>query len=252
MLVSDRQIALGIFHRKDKRFVVLKSQPILDPDDFKTFVNYELNAPFRLIKVIVCNPFSCLYPEPLFDKTKTKELFSFNHSYQPQSEELVVDKITAMGAINIYKIASLLRELLNSYFPQYHLTHCATPLLQGLFSENQDGAEADLFVYDDFVHLVVREGKTLKLMNSFDFEAHEDVLYYVLAVFEQLGLNLKTQVVRLHGDCIRFIELYELLRKYIMEVQLAERPLNIAFDPALDQIPEHLFYPLFAAPLCEL
>lgn len=242
---------MGVFHRKDNRFVVLKSQPVLDPEDFKSFVNYELNTPFRSVKVIICNPFSCLYPEPLFDKTRTRELYTFNHAFQPQAEELLTDRVPNLGAVNIYKISILLRELLNSYFPQYQVMHYATPILQGLFSEHQERPEADLFINDDFIHLIVREGRTLKLINSFDFEAHEDILYYVLAVFEQLGLNLRTHVLRLHGDCVRFVELYELLRKYIMEVQLAERPLNIAFDPALDQIPEHLFYPLFAAPLCE-
>ncbi|MBI3234010.1 MAG: hypothetical protein HYZ42_08200 [Bacteroidetes bacterium] len=72
-----------------------------------------------------------------------------------------------------------------------------------------------------------------------------------MAVYEHLGLNLKSHPLIIHGDCIRFVELYELLKKYIMEVSLAERPSNMIYDVALDPIPEHLFYTLFSAPLCE-
>ncbi len=251
VLVSDIQIAVGVYHRKDNRFLILKSQPILDPEDFKSFVNYELNFPFKSVKVVVCNPFNALFPEPLFDKTKVKELYTFNHTFNHIEEELVTDKISTIGAINVYKISVLLRELLNSYFQSYQMIHYSTAILQGVFSERNDDAEIHLFLNEDFLHIVYKEDKLLRLVNSYDFDVQEDVLYYVLAVYEQLGLNLKTQTLYVHGDCVRFVELFEFLKKYIMEVTLAERPSNLIYDIALDSIPEHLFYPLFAAALCE-
>ncbi|MBI3234009.1 MAG: DUF3822 family protein [Bacteroidetes bacterium] len=90
VLVSDRQISMAVYHRKDNRFMVLKSQPVLDPDDFKSFVNYELNFPFKSVKVIVCNPFNALYPEPLFDRTKVKELYMFNHQFNHIEEGIIL------------------------------------------------------------------------------------------------------------------------------------------------------------------
>ena len=251
VMVSDIQISMAVYHRKDNRFMMLKSQPILDPEDFKSFVNYELNFPFKSVKVLICNQFNCLYPEPLFDRSKTKDLYTFNHTYNQIEEELVIDKITSLGSINIYKISILLRELLNAYFKNYQLIHYTTPALLGTFSEAVEQDALHIYLNQGFLHIIYKEGKSLKLINSYDYETHEDILYYILAVYEQLGLNLKNLKLKIHGDTIRFAELFSLLKKYIMEVSLGSRPSNMIYDVSLDPIPEHLFYQLFAAPLCE-
>jgi hypothetical protein len=251
VLISDRQVAYALYNPRDKYFAVLKSQAIYDPNDFKTFVNLEFNLPFKSIKILLANQYTTLYPDTLFDKTKIETSLAFSHPFQPLQEDVFTDNIKSNGLVNIYKTTKLLRELLNTYFANYRLMHYSSTFVEGLALQHLEGEHLFVYIHDDFIHVMQYSEGKIKFFNSFEFEVHEDILYYILAVYEQTGLNPKNQALTVYGDCNRFSELFDLLKKYIYEVQLGKRPENFQYHLPFDNLPEHLFFPLFSSPLCE-
>lgn len=249
--VSDNEIAYTLYNRKESEFLMLKSQSIFTHEDFKQLVNYDLNGTYNDVRILVVNPNTTFFPSVLFDKSLIRESFGFNHPYNNVEEQLHFDSLKKHGAENIFKISNLLRELMGSYFPKYRLMHYSSPLIEGFAQANEENEKFGVFVHEGFMHIIYIHGHRLQFVNSFEFETHEDLLYYVLACCDQLDLNPKAQPILLFGDCARFGELLELLRKYFMHADLGHRPDSFNLAPVFDELPPHLYFHLFSAPLCE-
>ncbi len=249
--VSDNEIAYTLYSRKESEFKMLKSQAIFTPEDFKQLVNYDLNGTYNDVRILVVNPNTTFFPTVLFDKSLIRESFGFNHPFNHAEEQLHHDSLKKHDAENIYKISNLLRELLSSYFPKYRLMHYSSALIEGFTQATDENEKFGVFIHEEFIHIVYLKGQRLQFVNAFEFETHEDLLYYVLACCDQLGLSPKAQPILLFGDCARFGELLELLRKYFMHVDLGHRPDSFNLAPVFDELPPHLYFHLFSAPLCE-
>jgi hypothetical protein len=88
----------------------------------------------------------------------------------------------------------------------------------------------------------------LMFANRFNYEAPEDLVYNVLNIFQQLGLNHELDTLYLSGCITKESEFYELLYKYIRNIQFINQPSKLNFDKDIEFRPHHYFthhYQLF-------
>ena len=64
----------------------------------------------------------------------------------------------------------------------------------------------------------------LLFVNSFNFESPDDVLYYILYVWKQAGMDQQKDQLRLFGEMSLRVALTETLRNYLQYVDLQEIP----------------------------
>ena len=75
----------------------------------------------------------------------------------------------------------------------------------------------------------------MELYNNFKCNSTEDYLYYILFTFSQLNLNAEKIHVACTGEISLSSRKYELLYKYIRNIEIINDKFNI---PSLTNIPE--------------
>jgi hypothetical protein len=101
-----------------------------------------------------------------------------------------------------------------------------------------------LFVRTDSFNMMIFEKKQLVYSNAFHFRAPEDFIYFVIFVMEQLNLNPEEVPVTLLGSITKKSQIFDLLCKYIRNVEFAQRNESPGFSYVFNDVPGHSFYTL--------
>ena len=113
----------------------------------------------------------------------------FNHNITNDAIVLS-DEIISADSHCVYAFDKKVKELLDRSFPNNHVKHRTTCLIEGLPAiaskthktclVNVQGNTLDIALYN----------KKLQFFNSFEFQTAEDFLYYTLAALEQNSFTL--------------------------------------------------------------
>ncbi|MCU4175286.1 DUF3822 family protein [Carboxylicivirga sp. N1Y90] len=172
-----------------------------------------------------------LVPTALYDPAKKGDLFKLNHNIELEDVELQVQKIKMADAWNIFSVPKFLYHLAKTQFEsisfyQHYSPFVETCLLSSL--NNKQKSIIHIGIHADFFDIVVLESRKLKLCNSFKYNNVNDFIYFVLYTFEQLELASNSTTVLMHGINDRQNTLYQNLKKYLRQTQIA--PLSYHFN----------------------
>ncbi|MGZ3864149.1 MAG: DUF3822 family protein [Bacteroidia bacterium] len=201
--------------------------------------------------VSVSNSVYTLVPGALFVKENREEVLRFNHNVANDSIVLS-DEIMGADSHCIYAIDKRVKELLDKIFPNNHLKHkvsCLIESLPNLASKNRktclvnvQGNTMDVSLYN----------KKLQFFNSFEFQTAEDFLYYILATLEQNTFALDETDVILAGEVEAGSAIYATLSEYIPKLKFAVAGNTIVKKNDFAALPEHFYYTLLNLYLCAL
>jgi hypothetical protein len=102
-----------------------------------------------------------------------------------------------------------------------------------------------LMIFRDKLLILVHEGKSLLICNVYDYNEPTTLLYYISLVFEQLGLDRKTQPVKVAGLMTSEEDAFSLLKKYYGNISFADQGLSLEGFQA-----PHVYHPLYYISLC--
>ena len=98
--------------------------------------------------------------------------------------------------------------------------------------------------------ILVTEDQKLKLHNSFTYRSEEDMLYFILFVFDKLGLDQAGTPVFLSGSIDKFSGQPSFLRRYFKKLSFRPAPSGFQYPPAFDKIQEHVYMNVFKVYHC--
>lgn len=201
--------------------------------------------------VSVSNSLYTLVPGALFVNENKEEVLKFNHSI-PADSVVLSDEIVSADSHCVYSVDKRVKELLDRIFPNNHLKHkvsCLIESLPGIASKNRktclvnvQGNTTDVSLYN----------KKLQFFNSFDFQTAEDFLYYILATLEQNSFTLDETDVVLAGEVEAGSAIYASLSEYIPKLKFAVAGKTIVKKNDFTKLPEHFYHTLFNLYLCAL
>ena len=197
---------------------------------------------------------STLVPWPLFDEKQADCYHHFNH-VPDDGEQVCVNRLKNPEAYNLYSVPTNVVGVMENAFGPMEIRHHSGALTEGLlgrFKNVPGGAVTVVNVRSSAFDIVIIENQKLQLLNSFAFRTAEDFIYFLLFVFEQMKLNPETDAVLLSGNIAKSSRLYELLYRYIRNIDFIERPDAAEYSYVFDEVPQHYYYHLFQAALCEL
>ncbi len=211
------------FSKKNIGFVHYPINNFLDADfiisRLKTLKDEEelLNYKYEHIKIILYdNPFIVIPEEVTADEYP--DYFQMYHQINPEtvSEDLTLkNKIKIVSAISS-KASKQFTELFDNYTIKNYQSDFINYLL------NIQGKSKSIVAYinilEEKADFIVINGNELLFINRFEYTSDEDILYYVLSVFEQLELNVETNFVYFLGQIELNDSLHELLKKYIRNI----------------------------------
>jgi hypothetical protein len=162
--------------------------------------------------------------------------------------ELKYDKIGAKDQfLNAYRIQRNIHELAGRYFPSHEVHHVYAPLLEDVLSGHwQDSKFMKLQFYSHHLVLVLINDQQLQLVQSFEYQTAEDILYYLLNTAQQFALPPSSIPVEVSGFFDRDGELHQRLVQLFQTVHLDEMVAGDILQKIADAgYPSHYFTPFF-------
>lgn len=200
---------------------------------------------FHSVKGIIGNSRFTLIPETLFLESEKESYFNFLHERET-GEAVFFDRLEHLGICTVYSISGHCRKEMERIFSKVTLCHITSVLIGNIWMnvKNIAGRKVFLNLREGQFDLLVFEGKQLKYCNAFHFVTVEDITYYVIFVFEQLNLNPEEISLALLGNVDKFSPVFDLLFRYIRNIEFVSRNEGFNYSYIFNDIPGHFYYTL--------
>jgi len=194
-------------------------------------------------------PESQLIPEQYFNTGAGQDLIELFHGDLNKGITLS-ERIEGSTQYNVFRVPEEVHTLLQQSFSNSHYWHYYSLWMQ--CSQQQMHAKPtwlSVMFYPNRMLVAIVKEKQLQLVQSYVYEAAEDVGYYLLNICDQLQLSPQDTPVILSGMIDVSSALYTEIFKYFGQVELegypGEKP-----GPALLDYPDHFFSPLLKLAIC--
>ncbi|MGD0710960.1 MAG: DUF3822 family protein [Bacteroidales bacterium] len=209
-----------------------------------------INNEFARTIIIPDNPVYTFIPDNLFVSREAKRYLEFTHTISA-SEMISIDNIAELAVKNIYMFPFEADSFLRKSFSKLEYRHIITILVKTVLKNKALQDKVLINFGKHRMDIVIAMAGKLKFCNSFRFETHEDMLYFLLNVYKQLGFNTNIMPVLLEGDIEKESSKFQLIYKYIRNVSLTGNTDNIKFAPLSAAILPHRYFTLFNSFACE-
>jgi Protein of unknown function (DUF3822) len=248
--VHDAQLnvlALKSFHFDHRRE---KSAPI----NLKAvFIEDEmLKLPYSTTKIVFTTPHFTLVPTKFYDNKSTISYFD-NVTNLSGKEQFECDTIKSIESNNAYLVDSALVAAMKSTFPHAHYHHYMTALVQGFqkIAMRRDGHQVFANIRDGQVQILFFDGKDLIFANSFRFRTPQDLVYFILNVYEQFKLSPEVTPLSISGSLTEDSDIFKFIYRYVRYINFVSTPAYFRFGQQFTGIPQHFYFDLFSVKLCE-
>jgi hypothetical protein len=248
--VTERSCSWSVFDHENTRYIGLESYDI-PLHRLAEQVNW-IKKPAKSVVFIIENNRSTLIPVTLFEDSAKETYLNFSVEQQ-EEEKVLVDRLTTLDIVNIYGINDLLLDYLTMIFPRAKICHISSLLIEGIwmnFKNLINDKRIFIFVRDEAFNMLIFEKKQLVFSNAFNVRAPEDFVYYVMFVMEQFNLNPEEIPVTLLGNIDKKTPDFELLFRYVRNVDFAMRNESVSYSYVFDNVPGHAFFTLLNPVLC--
>lgn len=101
------------------------------------------------------------------------------------------------------------------------------------------------------VSVVVMEDRKLILYNRFAYQTSDDIVKYILTVFQKLKMDQNETKVTVWGNIPEQSDQYAALYRYIRELTYGTKPNFLKFSHVFDEAPDHQYFDLYSMYLSE-
>jgi|GEM_PF-2281179 len=216
----------------------------------KTFKNCDwFNYSFKDIKVVFQWYKSTIIPQNLYVDLQSSQFLELNFGALNE-EETLSNKLPFLDAQNVFAVPKCVLDTFRTFLPIAQILHSNTPFLNGLFKAKHKSIVA-LQIGSNYFDMIVLESNKLQLSNSFFYKSNEDFLYFLVYTLEQLKLEPKNIVLQLNGHISADSELFQLLRKYFLNLTFAEKPTALHYSYVFSKIESQYISTHLNSFLCE-
>ena len=222
----------------------------LPSDNFKTFEesfayvvigSRLLDKHYTDKKVFINTEQSVLIPADFYSKQKALDYL--NAVFGENNYELFKDGLRdTLPVINAYRIPVQVREVIEKNLAMVTVEHTFSNILRTIFSKEISPSNSIInaqFYKTHFIVTVINGGQ-LQLINAYQYNNDDDVLYHLLNICNQL--NLKGVLLKVCGMIDLKSSLYGHLQKYFTNLSVEE---IIVPDMDLQEYAASYFTPFF-------
>lgn len=196
---------------------------------------------------------SVLVPNVLFRQENKRDLLSFTAEFN-EEYEVFEHYLPSLSAVNVFAVAPSFKTFIAPYFPQGNLIHISSALLIAMadLSRTETNVTMGIRLQDNVLSVCLFDCGRLIFFNHFSVKTREDVIYWIMRLGDQFGLNANKTGLYVQGVENVMDEKVAFLRLYFAKLNLIPFPEEYQLAPELKTEPIELFTDLFYLPLCEL
>ncbi len=244
---EDRILVLKSYHNDGKNTSTIGG---LLKDVF--FEDPILNAVYKSVKVGFSTPHQTLVPRKFFLEAE-KPLYLKNLTEEDSRNFIDSDNIVGLDLVNVYAAEKNLISLIQAIFPKAKYYHNTTSLILGFERTAKHSQTPQVFVNirDNCVQLFFFTQQKPVFVNVFPFKTSQDIIYYILLVYEQFKLNPDETPLVLSGSVTQDSDIYRYIYRYIRHVNFVSMPILLHLGQQFTGIPHHFYFDLFSLKECE-
>jgi hypothetical protein len=211
-----------------------------------------LSREYRTVFFSFQSPRYTIIPGPLFKKDSLKTYFEFNHIID-DLDEIHYNGFKNIDAFNLFAIPSGLCRLMYKAFVNVRFFHQATSLVEyGLMHHGGKNHDKIVMVnlHGNYIDIVVVQGDKLLFCNTFPWKTEQDLIYFILYVYEQLKLSGEHTPVVISGELQKKSTTYDLLKLYLKRINFERRDDHFIYSYTFNEIDVHWFTNLFNLRMC--
>lgn len=255
--VSNSEVSFCILDTLRNKFVMLRSY---EPGEEGTFQMSQIEAIIRMDdfltrrfkkrNVIAFSPKTTLVPALLYDESKKKEYFIYNH---PLSEkELILSN--KVGNPDLYIVFSLQQEyvdVINSSFPGTEILHHTFPLICTINHNRKPAITNNIQVHieRDYLDILVSDQNSIRLCNTFNYRTITDIQYFVMYVLKRLNIS-RDEIIIFSGKAQRKEDIVRGFSGYFKNIRFALPTGNYTLSYVLNENELYKYYLIFTAVSC--
>ncbi|MCS7018565.1 MAG: DUF3822 family protein [Cytophagales bacterium] len=191
-------------------------------------------------------------PIELFSTDLPHDLLNLHLSLNTEKAAISFWQHPAFNLVNVFAFNKEIASLVAGLYPLSTLRHAhvSDAILLGLHSmpEKLDYRYLHLFVNRNHLTIAFFRTGNLHLLNSYQFDTPEDLLYYVLFALTELGLEKDRTELLLWGDVgATFAGRLSILQQYFPLLSFGGRPKGIQYHYQFDELDNHVAFDLLAA-----
>lgn len=195
------------------------------------------------ISISYQSPYLVLLPDELYlsEQADTYLKHSFSNFAAEQYFVAATDLLDDKKAVFALPLAWY--NCLKKQYPEVAPQHCTAEWLYYIMQQRTaETHTVYAHVHEHQVQIAVC-GRAEKLLffNQYQFLAATDFLYYVLLAYQTLGLDTATAALKLSGELLAASEIYELLQKYVQNIEFLPPPAWLTLGAAFDGLPMQIF-----------
>ncbi len=207
---------------------------------------------WKSVKISIKNLKFSLVPSALFDVSNASKYMQMVDEWDDDKDILCHFKHQSNEMVNVFVAEKKIIQWFKKTYPgkNIELIHHTSLFIEALLQNNspQNFSKQALFVSieSQIMTVVLKNGSKVEFCNNFRFFTDNDLLYFLLFVYEELELDTNIIPVFLTGSVHSDTETYRKLYKYIRYVNFTPRTQSLRFSYKFDELQDHSYYNLLA------
>jgi len=212
-------------------------------DQIRTLLNSEnyLTLPYKSVHFLYPSPVSVLIPAPLFRKEEPEVYFKFSSELKP-GDKVIFRKIPSVDSYALFPVPADFINQVGLMMQKAEFFHQSCPQIEEAISETPGMtgvARVYAHINSGFIDLLIISSEKLLFYNSFVIKNTDDLVFFILYLYEQFGLSQEESPVIIDG----FPELYpgttELLHQYLKQIVIRKFSKNYTYSQSFSDIVQH-------------
>jgi len=202
--------------------------------------NELLQVFYNDVLVLHDNNLNTLVPEDYFDEQVLGSYLQYNTKVFA-TDFFSYDDIENHKIKNVYVPYVAYNNFFIDKFGEFVYKNSNTNLIEYVLEATKNIKQTKVYCHIGKNHfeVIVSNNGELQLFNSFEYQAPEDFIYYILFVYEQLKLNPEIDEINLLGSIKKEDANYKMVYNYIRNVVLRETDISIASNIENEKLENH-------------
>jgi hypothetical protein len=255
ILFQEDGLVFSILRNDLQKFIVLGEYEIKNQTvgiESLFYFRDQLQGAFANYAIGYASPHFTIIPATLFNQSKLAEYANFQ--FDAALEDVFYDTLSAQGIVFIYTMPRQLAQFVRDNFAGVKIRHAAAFTISHYLNlyKNKPGEHLHIHIWRGRLEIVAIKNAKLLLYNTFAFETNEDLLYFILNVYEQVELNPESVPLKISGEMEKGSDMWNLLMTYIRYVEIEERMAQYVYSHEFKAFTNHRYNRVFQAAACVL
>ena len=210
---------------------------------------------WQTVKLAVKNRKCTLIPETFFSSEKLPHYLPLSVSVDAEHDGHYYYRHVQSKAVNVFAANKKMVERIRSLYPSLDVPviHQGSALVEGVQGNRDFTYYKDIYLHidRDYFSIVVTEDNDLLFYNQFPYSSSQDIVKYTLTVMKAMKMSQDDSRVILWEALPASSEHFQVLYRYVRNLEYGTRPTYLNFSYAFDEIPDHRYFDLYGLHVCE-